>query len=132
MDGWGEIYPEGLYRLLKRLERYGKPIYVTETGLPDNDDSKRPRFLVTHLAAMHRAIAQGVPVKGVYFWSLVDNFEWKEGFAARFGLIALDITTGQRTLTASGRLFGEIVRAGGITEAMLHRYANELVEKTPA
>ncbi|HOU24166.1 MAG TPA: family 1 glycosylhydrolase, partial [Anaerolineae bacterium] len=84
------------------------------------------------LAAMHRAIAQGVPVKGLYFWSLVDNFEWKEGFAARFGLIALDITTGQRTLTASGRLFGEIVRARGITEAMLHRYAPELIEKTPA
>lgn len=132
MDGWGEIYPEGLYRLLKRLDRYGKPIYVTETGVPDNDDSKRPRYLVTHLAAIHRALAEGIPVKGLYFWSLVDNFEWKESFAARFGLISLDIATGQRTLTQSGRLFGEIVRSGGITQAMLQRYAAELIEKTPA
>ena len=54
MEGWGEIYPEGLYRLLKRLEHYGKPIYITETGVPDNDDSVRPRFLLTHLAAARR------------------------------------------------------------------------------
>lgn len=132
MDGWGEIYPEGLYRLLKRLQRYGKPIYVTETGVPDNDDSKRPRYLITHLAAMHRAITEGVPVKGLYFWSLIDNFEWKEAFAARFGLISLDIATGQRTLTGSGKLFAEIVRAGGVTSAMLQRYAPELIKKTPA
>lgn len=118
MEGWGEIYPEGLYRLLKRLQRYGKPIYVTETGVPDNDDSKRPRFLVTHLTAIHRALTEGVPVKGIYFWSLIDNFEWKEGFSARFGLIGLDLQTGQRTLKESGKLYGEISRRSAITQEM--------------
>ena len=129
MEGWGEIYPKGLYRLLKRLQRYGKPIYVTEVGVPDNDDSKRPRFLLTHLAAVHRALAEGVPVKGFYFWSLVDNFEWAEGFSARFGLIHLDLATGQRTLKHSGKAYGEICRAGGITVDMVERYAPEVKEQ---
>jgi beta-glucosidase len=128
MEGWGEIYPEGLYRLLKRLQQYGKPIYVTEVGVPDNDDSKRPRFLITHLAAIHRALAAGVPVKGLYFWSLVDNFEWKEGFSARFGLIGLDLQTGTRTLRESGKLYGEISRTAAITPEMVERYAPEWLE----
>jgi beta-glucosidase len=131
MDGWGEIYPQGLYRLLKRLQAYGKPIYVTEVGVPDNDDSKRPGFLVTHLAAVHRALTEGVPVKGVYVWSLVDNFEWAEGFSARFGLLHLDLETGERTLKQSGRLYGEICRAGVITEDMFERYAGSHLASTP-
>lgn len=126
MEGWGEIYPEGIYRLLKRLQQYGKPLYVTEVGVPDNDDSQRPRFLVTHLAAIHRAIMEGAPVKGLYFWALTDNFEWKEGFSARFGLIGLDLPTGVRTLKDSGKLYGEISRAGAVTAEMLERYAPEL------
>jgi beta-glucosidase len=126
MEGWGEIYPEGLYRVLKRVQSYGKPIYVTEVGIPDNDDSKRPQFLLTHLAAVHRAWSEGVPVKGVYFWSLVDNFEWAEGFSARFGLIHLDLETGQRVMKRSGQLYGEISRAGSITEEMLERHAPDL------
>jgi beta-glucosidase len=126
MEGWGEIYPDGLYRLLKRLEPYGKPIYVTETGVPDNDDSKRPKMILTHLAAAHRALTEGVPVKGFYFWSLVDNFEWAEGFSARFGLVGLDVATGQRTLKGSGKLYGEICKAGAITLNMVERYAPEV------
>jgi len=129
MEGWGEIYPEGLYRLLKRLHKYGKPIYVTETGVPDNNDTLRPRFLLTHLAAMHRALSEGVPVKGLYFWSLVDNFEWAEGFAARFGLIGLNLASGQRTVKRSGQLYGEISRAGAITADLVERYAPEVKEQ---
>jgi len=126
MEGWGEIYPEGLYRLLKRLERYGKPIYITETGVPDNDDSLRPRFLLTHLAATHRALLEGVPVKGFYFWSLVDNFEWAEGFSARFGLVHLDLASGKRTLKQSGKLYSQVCEAGGISREMVDAYAPDL------
>jgi len=128
MEGWGEIYPEGLYRLLQRLGRYGKPLYVTEVGVPDNDDSKRPRMILTHLAAMHRALEEGVRVKGLYFWSLVDNFEWADGFSARFGLVRLDSATGRRTVKRSGRLYGEICRMGVITDDMVERYAPEVKE----
>jgi len=126
MEGWGEVYAEGMYRLLKRLHAYRKPIYVTESGLPDNDDSKRPRMIVTHLSATHRALAEGVPVQGFYFWSLVDNFEWREGFSARFGLVDLDLQTGRRTLKRSGQLYGEISRAGALTAEMVQRYAPEV------
>jgi beta-glucosidase len=129
MEGWGEVYAGGLYRLLKRLQRFGKPIYVTETGLPDNDDAQRPRFLLTHLAAVHQALAEGSPVKGFYFWSLVDNFEWAEGFAARFGLIGLDLQTERRWMKRSGQLYGEISRAGAITSDMVERYAPEAAEQ---
>ena len=129
MEGWGEIYPEGLYRLLKRLDGYGKPIYITETGIPDNTDSRRPRFLITHLAATHRALSEGLPVKGFYFWSLIDNFEWAEGFGARFGLIDLDLASGRRTLKPSGRLYADIVRQGGLTDEMLQQHAPELLSQ---
>jgi len=128
MEGWGEIYPTGLYRALKQLQRYNKPIYITEIGVPDNDDSKRPRMILTHLAAVHQALVEGVPVRGIYFWSLVDNFEWAEGFSARFGLAHLDLETGQRTLKRSARLYSEICHTGTITVDMVERYAPEAKE----
>lgn len=123
---WGEIYPDGLYRLIKRLRVYRKPIYVTESGRPDNTDDHRPRFIVNHLAAMHRAIAEGAPVKGYYHWSLIDNFEWAEGWSMRFGLIGLDEKTQKRTLKRSGELYSEICRANAITADMVRRYAPEV------
>ncbi len=129
MDGWGEIYPDGLYRAIKRVEPYGKPIYVTETGIPDNDDSQRPAFLLTHLAAVHRAIREGSPVKGFFFWSLVDNFEWAEGFRARFGLIHMDLVTRKRTIRRSGELYREICDAGGVTRDMVERYAPQVMDQ---
>lgn len=125
MEGWGEVYPEGLYRSLKWLAAYNKPIYITEFGIPDNKDAQRPRMLLTHLAAAHRALSEGVPVKGAYFWSLVDNFEWADGFAARFGLVGLDVANGQRTLKPSGELYREICCQGAITREMVERYAPE-------
>jgi len=129
-DGdYGEVYPEGLYRLLKRVAAYGKPIYVTENGLPDEDDDQRPRFILTHLVAMHRAIEEGVPVKGYFHWSLVDNFEWAEGWSLRFGLIALDVETQERTMRRSGQLYKEICQAGAITEDMVKRYAPEVLDR---
>ena len=121
-DGdYGQVYPEGLYQLLKRLAAYRKPIYVTENGLPDEDDDQRPRFLLTHLAAVQRAIAEGLPVRGYFHWTLVDNFEWAEGWSLRFGLIALDAESQARTMRRSGELYSEICHAGAITEGMVAR-----------
>ena len=127
--GYGEVYPEGLYRLLKWLAAYGKPIYITENGLPDEDDDQRPRFLLTHLAATHRAMQEGVPVKGYFHWSLVDNFEWAEGWSLRFGLVALDVETQERTVRRSGQLYKEICQANAITQDMVERYAPEVLDK---
>ncbi|MGQ9629778.1 MAG: glycoside hydrolase family 1 protein [bacterium] len=124
-DWYGEIYPEGLYRLLKELAFYGKPIYITENGLLDNTDERRPAYILTHLAAVHRAISEGVPVRGYFHWSLVDNFEWAEGLSARFGLVYVDFATQERRVKRSGELYKEICSAGGIKPEMVEKYAPE-------
>lgn len=111
---FGEIYPMGIYRALRRTARLGLPIYITETGVPDADDDLRPGFLLSHLAAVHRAIQDRVDVRGVFLWTLVDNFEWAEGWGLRFGLYALDEHTQQRTLRPSGALYAAIARANAI------------------
>ena len=123
---YGEIYPEGLYRALKRVAAFGKPIYVTENGLPDADDDQRPRFLLTHLAQMQRALAEGADVRGYYHWSFTDNFEWAQGWALRFGLVALDEKTQARTPRPSADLFSQILRANAITPEMVRAYAPEV------
>ena len=105
--GW-EIYPEGLYRVLMRLARYKKPIYITENGIPDESDSQRLGYLRDHLSQTHKAISDGVDVRGYLHWSLLDNFEWAEGLTPRFGLIAMDYETQQRTPRPSAHVFAKI------------------------
>ena len=124
---YGEIYPEGIYQVLKRVAALGRPIYITENGLPDADDDQRPRFLLTHLAQVQRAIAEGVDVRGYYHWSFTDNFEWAEGWALRFGLIALDEKTQVRTPRRSAQLYSDIIRANAVTPEMIASYAPEVM-----
>ncbi len=124
----GEIYPEGLYRVLKTVyksTRGNKPLYVTENGFSDTLDDRRPRAILEHLAMVHCAIRDGIPVRGYLHWSLVDNFEWNEGWGVRFGLIELDPITQRRTPRPSASMFGEICRANAITEDIVERYAPE-------
>jgi len=114
-DGeYGEIYPEGMYRVLRLARRYHRPIYITENGLPDADDDQRGEFIVSHLREVRRAIEEGVDVRGYYHWSLVDNFEWAEGWTLRFGLIALDPVTQRRTPRPSADLYAQICRRNAL------------------
>ena len=102
--GW-EIYPDGLHHFLTRMARDyvgDLPLYVTENGmanpdLPDLPDQVREDFLFAHLAATKRAINDGANVKGFFYWSLLDNYEWAEGYEKRFGLVHVDFTTLKRT-----------------------------------
>ncbi len=87
--GWG-IHPEGLERVLLNLRRYHKPIYVMESGIADAKDTKREKFIKDHLYYLHRAVQQEADVRSYLYWSLIDNFEWDQGFAPRFGLIEID------------------------------------------
>ncbi len=120
--GW-EIYPQGIYQICKKYgTRFPIPIYVTENGTCDQRDSFRSRFIYDHLFQLHRAIREGVDVQRYYHWTLMDNFEWVEGFRARFGLIAVDFETQQRTIRRSGHFFGEICRQQGITPEMIGQY----------
>jgi beta-glucosidase len=87
--GW-EIYPEGLYRSLKRWAGSGWPLFVTENGVAGARGDRRPDFLRAHLYALDRARAEGANVIGYLYWSLTDNFEWSHGYDGRFGLFAID------------------------------------------
>jgi beta-glucosidase len=87
--GW-DLYPDGLYLFLVRFSSYGWPIVITENGTADQADDFRTKYLAQHLAAIERAVSEGVDVRGYYHWSLLDNFEWAEGYSARFGLFRVD------------------------------------------
>jgi len=107
--GW-EIYPEGLYRALRMISsRTAKPIYITENGIADDSDLKRASFIEDHLLVTNRAIHDGMNVKGYFYWSLMDNFEWVDGFDVRFGLYAVDFATQKRTLRKGSLKYKEII-----------------------
>ncbi len=121
--GYGELYPQGFYRALKRLGRLGIPIYVTENGVPDADDDQRPKALLLHLHQLWRALQGNLPIQGYYHWTLVDNFEWAEGWTLRFGLIELDPETQERTPRTSADLYAAIARGNAISPNLIDAYA---------
>ncbi len=127
LDGdYGELYPEGMSRAIRRLSAMNIPIYVTENGIPDADDNQRPRALLLHLHQMWSAIQNNYPVMGYYHWTLTDNFEWAEGWQLRFGLIEMDPATQTRTPRPSADLYSAIARGNAITPELLDAYAPEL------
>lgn len=109
--GW-EYYPEGIYKVLKQAAANGKPIYITENGLADRDDRLRPKFIKEHLFYVHKAISDGVDVRGYFHWSLLDNFEFVElrGFWPRFGLVEVDYKTLERKIRPSALVYAEICK----------------------
>ena len=111
--GW-EIYPEGMYDILVRLKDYNLPIYITENGLADDAGTQRVSFIHDHLDAVLRAIDDGVDVRGYIHWSLMDNFEWAEGFSPRFGLYKVDYSTQERSLTEGGAYFKAIATSNSL------------------
>lgn len=106
--GW-EISPAALTELLLDFKRYKKPIYITENGIADAHDIHRPDFIRNHLRAIEVAQHEGVDVRGYLHWSLIDNFEWAEGFKPRFGLIEVDYTTQTRTIRPSAYVYKAII-----------------------
>ncbi len=120
--GW-EITPEALYWGVKFFhERYKKPIVVSENGLSCLDwvaldgrvhDPQRIDFTTRYLRELERAIDEGVDVRGYFHWSLMDNFEWAEGYHQRFGLVHVDFQTLQRTLKDSAKWYSDVIRTNG-------------------
>ncbi|MFI5183546.1 MAG: glycoside hydrolase family 1 protein [Vicinamibacteria bacterium] len=104
-----EIYPEGLLTLLRTASaRYKLPIYVTENGIADAKGDKRGPYIRSHAHALSRAIGEGIPVRGYFYWSLMDNFEWAEGFAPRFGLYGVDYATLARIPAEGSEAFRDL------------------------
>ena len=116
--GW-EVYPQGFTDLLVSLnETYSlPPIYITENGaaMPDNmvdnevNDIDRVSYYNSHLNAVHQAIEKGVDIKGYFAWSLMDNFEWAEGYLKRFGIVYVDYQSQKRTIKASGYAYRDFI-----------------------
>jgi beta-glucosidase len=124
--GW-EIHPPGLHDLLSRVHRdYAPPaLYVTENGtaLPDGPeeagrvaDPRRVAFLRGHLEAAHRALADGVPLRGYFVWSLLDNFEWAHGYTKRFGLYRVDFSTRRRIPKDSAFWYRDVATANEVDD----------------
>lgn len=115
--GW-EIYPEGIYDALTDLSD-DIPIYITECGIASTNDDRRNRFLITYLSEVARAIKSGCNVRGFFYWSLLDNFEWHRGFDPRFGLIEVDYATQKRIPRPSAKVYAEIIKNNGIPHKLL-------------
>jgi beta-glucosidase len=110
--GW-EIHADGLAAVVEEFSRYRVPIYITENGIATQDEAQRSEYLVSHLHSLARAVARGVDVRGYFCWSLLDNFEWAEGYAARFGLAHVDFPTQLRTPRPAAETYARICRSNG-------------------
>jgi len=120
--GW-EVEPEQMYEVLKYVNSYnpGK-IYITENGMASNDwigkdgkvnDVNRQEYLKAYIAQVHRAIQDGIPVKGYFVWSLMDNFEWALGCQKRFGIVYVDYETLERTPKESAYWYANTIKENG-------------------
>ena len=86
-----EFYPEGLKHVIRKVaDKFGGDIYITENGISETNDEKRCEYIDKALAGVKRTIADGIPVKGYFYWSFIDNFEWQKGFAMKFGLVGVE------------------------------------------
>jgi beta-glucosidase len=107
--GW-EVCPEAFTETLRRAGTLRLPVFVLENGSWFDDDGKRWRFIAEYLVGLKRALEAGVPIIGYCYWSLLDNFEWADGYGPRFGLVEVDYATQRRTVRESGRRYAEVCR----------------------
>lgn len=129
---WGGLNPGGIYDHIKWLWlTLKKPIYITEAGVPDPDDRIRPGYLVETLRAVWTAVNFNFPVRGFFFWSLLDNFEWAEGYNPQFnfGLYRTNFETQERIARPSAHLYGEICAQNGLSAATVEHYTPDLFTK---
>jgi beta-glucosidase len=121
--GW-EVYPQGLYEALTRFRTdYGNPpVYVTEMGAAFDDqledgrveDERRIEYLRAYIAAAHRALAEGADLRGIFVWSLLDNFEWQHGYQKRFGIVHVDCASLARTPKQSALWYRSVIAANAL------------------
>lgn len=109
-----EIFPRGIYYILRWIKKYNLPIYITENGLADAADEKRTQFIKEHLFWIKQAMKEGADVRGYFYWSLLDNFEWDKGFWPRFGLVEIDYKTLERKPRKSFYVYKEIIKNNGL------------------
>ncbi|MCA9357887.1 glycoside hydrolase family 1 protein [Candidatus Kaiserbacteria bacterium] len=108
--------PEHIYDALMMLAKYKKPLFVSEGGLADHDDSDRAEYIKKQVAATWQAIQDGADVRGHLYWSLMDNYEWALGFEKQFGLIKINYDTLEREVRPSAYVYKEIIEGNAVVE----------------
>jgi len=108
--GWA-VHPAGFRSVILEAARYGLPIFITENGLADREDRLRGDYILSHLKEVAQAIKLGIEIRGYYYWSLLDNFEWIKGYGPRFGLFHVDYQTFLRTARPSAQLYKRVIAA---------------------
>lgn len=111
--GW-DVYPEGLCDALIMVKRYEKPVWVAEAGVADADDDMRGDYITRLIRSMHAALEKGVDLRGYMYWSLLDNYEWANGFDKRFGLVEINYDTLERTVRPSAYVYKEIIEKNAV------------------
>ena len=110
-----EFYPQALENVLRRVAgQTTLPLFVTENGVATADDTRRTEFIRLALGGVERALADGIDVRGYFYWSALDNFEWMLGYRPTFGLVAVDRADQHRTVKASAEYLGGIARRNAL------------------
>ena len=124
--GMNANLPEGLFRSIQWALQFHVPILITENGIEDAKDTLRPRYMAGHIHQVWRAVNFNWPVRGYFWWTLVDNFEWEHGWTLRFGLWELDPETQARRKRPSADLYAAICKENGLTSEMVEKYCPEI------
>ncbi len=122
---YGEAYPDAVFPAVETYAQLKKPIYILENGVPDRSDRIRPWVLVKTLENIHSLVQRGFDIRGYFHWSLVDNFEWNEGWKLRFGLFEVDPGSQKRTPRLSARLYRDIVTQNAISDSALEHFGKD-------
>jgi len=118
-----EVYPEGYYPLMKSYwDKYQKPLWMTENGIGTKDDALKRRYILEHLQQVHRAIQDGIDIRGYLIWTWVTNFEWAAGFGSDFGLVRMEPKTLNRVPYESAFMFKDIIQNNGLTKILQDKY----------
>jgi beta-glucosidase len=111
--GW-EIHPHGLEKVLRYASKLKVPLIITENGIATNNDRRKIRFMKSHIDVLEKCIKNGLDVKGYFYWSLIDNYEWLQGLSARFGLYEVDFNTLERKPTKAALYYSHLIRHRGV------------------
>ena len=108
--GW-EVHPHGMERVLREVSKLNVPIIITENGIATQDDRKKERFIKRHVDVIEGCLKKRIDVRGYFYWSLMDNYEWLRGFDARFGLYRVDYDTLKREPTVAAAFYSYIIKS---------------------
>jgi beta-glucosidase len=110
--GW-EVHPRGLEKVLRYASKLNVPLIITENGIATHDDQKKIKFMKKHIDVLEKCIKDGIDVRGYFYWSLIDNYEWLQGLDARFGLYKVDFDTLKRKPTNAATYYSYLIKSRG-------------------